>query len=99
MRRDLGPAIPAADHALREGKLEPLLQLLSHSVQKGLHRHFEQVMAKKHFARDRVEEGRDFVAAYVEFVHYVERLYEAATARVQGHHPGPDEATETPRSH
>ena len=38
-----------------------------------------------------MEAGREFVAAYVEFVHYVERLYLAAT-RAAGHHSEPEAA-------
>ena len=29
--------------------------------------------------------GREYVEAYVEFIHYVERLYEAITALSHGH--------------
>ena len=35
-----------------------------------------------------VRSGRAYVKAYVEFMHYVERLHEAATAEVHGLHDG-----------
>jgi len=83
--RDLGPAIPAADRALENGSAEPLLKLLNEAVKDGIQKHFEQLMAEKKFDPDNVEAGREFVKAYVEFVHYVERLYEAAAKPAPGH--------------
>jgi hypothetical protein len=32
-----------------------------------------------------VAAGRDYVRAYVEFIHYVERLYETSTTAAHGH--------------
>lgn len=83
--RDLGPAIPAADHALDTGAAEPLLQLLNDAMHQGLHETFARAMAKKNFKRDDIEAGREYVKAYVIFVHYVERLYEAAAQPAEAH--------------
>ncbi len=41
-------------------------------------------MKKRDFKKDDVAAGRDFVEAYVPFVHYVEALYDAA-AKGGGH--------------
>lgn len=83
--RDLGPAIPAADRALENGSAEPLLKLLNEAMQQGVQEHFERLTAHKNFNPNEVEAGREFVKAYVEFVHYVERLYEAAARPASGH--------------
>lgn len=83
---DLGPAIPCADKALDDGKVEPLLKLVTEAAQKGIKEHFKDVMAKKNFSVDDVVAGREYVEAYVTYVHYVERLYEAATHPVTGHY-------------
>lgn len=85
--RDLGPAIPAADKALETGAVEPLLKLLSDSVQGGASEHFKHAIERKHFDMNNVEAGREYVKAYVEFVHYIERLYEAAKNPAHGHYP------------
>jgi hypothetical protein len=82
--RDLGPAIPAADKAIADGKLEPLYRILIDKIHEGLHDRFKEVMRKKDFKKDDVDAGREFVDAYVPFVHYVEALYEAA-AKGGGH--------------
>lgn len=83
--RDLGPAIPAADRAIEDGVGEPLVKLLTGVVQDGLHGLFHEVVAKKNFTKDDVEGGREYVKTYVEFVHYVERIYEAARNPAHGH--------------
>lgn len=82
---DLGPAIPAGDKALETGSAEPLLKLLSDTVHGGVHATFTAAKNKKNFNENDVEAGREFVLAYVTFIHYVEGLYEAAQRPAQGH--------------
>jgi hypothetical protein len=84
--RDLGPAIPAADKALETGTLDPLQHLLAKAVQRGLQEHFAALGALKGYDPDNVAAGRQYVRAYVEYVHYVERLHEAATTSAEGHY-------------
>jgi hypothetical protein len=57
--RDLGPAIPAGDKAIADGKVEPLLKLLINAIQQGLHDQFKKAMAKKNFDKDDVDAGRE----------------------------------------
>jgi hypothetical protein len=83
--RDLGPAIPAADKALDEGSLSPVITLLTKRVEDGLLRQFEEVITAKHFKPGDVPAGREYVRTYVEFIHYVERLYEAILTPAHGH--------------
>lgn len=85
--RDLGPAIPAADRALETGSVEPLLRLLTDAMQARLREHFQHAREKKNFNPDDVAAGREYVRAYVEFIHYAERLYEAAANPAHGHFP------------
>jgi hypothetical protein len=85
--RDLGPAIPAADKALEDGSAEALVKLLADCVREGVLEQFKHASEKKKFNPDDVGEGREFVEAYVEFVHYVERIYEASQKQAHGHFP------------
>jgi hypothetical protein len=85
--RDLGPTVPAGDKALVDGKLEPLAKLLMKTLETGLHEQFEQAMSKKKFKADDVEAGRKYIEAYVQYIHYVERLYEATKTAAHGHYP------------
>jgi hypothetical protein len=84
--RDLGAAIPAADRALEDGSIDKVVKLLNDAVRKGLHEHFHRAMEHKAFAPDDVKAGREYVAAYVPYIHYVERLWQAASGAAQGHH-------------
>lgn len=84
--RDLGPAIPAADHALESGGTAELEALLTRNLRAGLRAAFERVQAKKKYDVNDVAAGREYVKAYVEYIHFVERLHEAATAPADGHY-------------
>lgn len=90
--RDLGSAIPAADKALEERSAEPLLKLLGDTVADGVRAHFAKVTAKADFNRDDLDMGREYVKAYVEFIHYVERVHEGARGPVHGHFPESEQA-------
>ena len=83
--RDLGPAIPTADKALESGKVEPLVKLLTESMQTEIREKFKQAMAKKKYRADDVDAGRAYVEAYVPFVRYVEQIYEAVKSPSDGH--------------
>jgi hypothetical protein len=83
--RDLGPAIPAADKALEDRSLEPLDTLLTDTMRHGLRQHFHEVVVARTYDVADVAAGRDYVRAYVAFVHFVERLYEASTTAAHGH--------------
>jgi len=79
------PPVAAADRAIETGKLQGLGKVISDRTEKGLHGHFEQVMAKKKYNPKDVEAGRAYSSAYVEFVHYAERLYDAAETMAPEH--------------
>jgi len=83
--RDLGPAIPAADEAVRVGSVEPVRHLLTVAIQERLRHHFGEVMATKTFEPDDVAAGRAHVKAYVEFIHFVERVYDNTMKTPHGH--------------
>jgi hypothetical protein len=83
--RDLGPAIPAADKALADGSWDPVLRLLTGAIQEHVREHFGKVIATKGFSATDVAAGRAHVKAYVEFIHYIERLYESIVAAPHGH--------------
>ena len=72
------PPVAAADKAIATGRLDEVAKLVSTRVEDGLHKHFEQVVSKKKYELNDVKAGRAFSNAYVEYVHYVERLYNAA---------------------
>jgi hypothetical protein len=80
------PGIEAADKALEKGSAEELLDYLNEAVHHGVDEQFAGAMAKKNFKIDDLKAGREYVKAYVEFIHYVERLYQAAKQPAEGHY-------------
>jgi hypothetical protein len=80
------PGIEAADKALEKGSAEELLKSVTEAVHHGIHEQFTNAMAKQNFKKDDIAAGREYVKAYVEFIHYVERLYQAAKQPAEGHY-------------
>jgi hypothetical protein len=84
---DPGPAIAATERALESGSVDAVVKLVADRSAAGIRARFDQVLAARPRADESVEAGRAYVAAYVEFLHYVERLYEGAGS-VAGHTHG-----------
>ena len=77
--QDMGPAIRAADTAMEQKSVTPVLTLVAH-MEQALREHFREASATATFDPADVAAGRRHVKAYVEFLHLVERLYEAVHA-------------------
>jgi hypothetical protein len=75
--QDLGPAVPAADRAIGTRSAEEVERILVEAVRHGLHRHFARVASRARPGED-VAQGREWVEAYVRYVHWVEGVYQAA---------------------
>ena len=90
------PVIAAADKAIATGSLDDLAKEISTLIISGMRQRFERVMKTKKHIDDSVEAGREYVEAYVEFVHYVERLHNDALgtaaphAEAEGKNPQPE---------
>ena len=89
--RDLGPAIPAADKAIEDGSIGPLVKLVTDASEAGIRERFQKVRATKDFDKNDVRAGREHVKAYVEFVHYAEEVY--ARARGSDHEHSQESAS------
>lgn len=83
--RDLGPAIPAGDNAIAKGSAEALVTLLTDRMREGIHARLHEALAASKYSKDDVAAGRNYVKAYVEYIHYVEQLYAAAKGPAEGH--------------
>lgn len=75
---DFGPAIPAADKALASGDLKPVFELMHGVLKPGLEVRFKEARATRSQASPDPATGRKAVAAYVDFLHYVDGVYRAA---------------------
>lgn len=90
--RDLGPAIPAADKALEDGNVDAVVKLVTAKVEAGIRERFREARARKEFKHEDVKAGREYVEAYVAFIHFVERLYADAEHASEGHFQDEGEA-------
>lgn len=77
------PIIAAADQALEKGSVEDLVKHVTEAVASGIRKRFAATAEKKKHADDGVAAGREFVEAYVDFTHYVERLHLDVTGPVE----------------
>jgi len=80
------PAVAAADRSIAAGKLDAARKLVEEQVEHGLKQQFQAVMAKKDYKANDVAAGRAYAGAYVQYVHYVERLHETAASGAEHGH-------------
>lgn len=85
--RDLGPAVPLADAVIENGHIDDLVGLITEEVRLGLMTRFEHLMEARNYEPGDLRAGREFVEAYVSFIHYAERAYESAHREASGHFP------------
>jgi hypothetical protein len=82
------PAIKGLDEALESGSVDTLIKDVTASVARGIRERFERASLAKSHAAHNVEAGRQYVEAYVEFMHYVERLNNDAATNAARHTEG-----------
>jgi hypothetical protein len=80
------PVIAEADKALDNGSVDSLVKEVIGAVAAGIKKRFAKTLECKKHADESVDLGREFVEAYVDFTHYVERLHDDALASAPHHH-------------
>jgi hypothetical protein len=80
---DQSAAIPAADKAIASGSTDALEKLLVGALRAGLVERFKAIKGRP-APGENVLEGREWVEAYVAFVHYVEEVYSASKGSGHG---------------
>jgi hypothetical protein len=89
---DLGPAVAGADESLETGSVEALVKLVTGDVAAGIRQRFARASETRKHMDESVEAGREYVEAYVEYVHHVERIHAAASEGA--HHGNPEAAVQ-----
>ena len=79
----LEPPVRAADEALEQGSADALVELVGAEAARGLRERCARAIERRRHAEDSVEAGRAYVAAYVDLVHYAERLWRVAGGEPQ----------------
>jgi len=75
------PIIETADSAIAKGDSDLLVKMFPENVRKNIQSGFNKVMEKKKYMGESVAAGREYVASYIEFMHYIEKLRVDANAK------------------
>ena len=75
------PAVAEADKALVSGSSDALVKLVTDDVATGIKKRYDHAATTYKHKDESVAQGREFVEAYVEYTHYVERLHQDAAGR------------------
>jgi hypothetical protein len=81
----LDAAVAAADKAIEDGSVDRLSELVAGDVRAGIRSRFARVAEARTHADHSVEAGREFVEAYVDYVHYIENIHLLATGKAPAH--------------
>jgi hypothetical protein len=79
------PVIAAADTSLISGSDEEVVKLVTDAVTKGIRERHRQAAELYKHKDESVEAGRNYVKAYVEYTHYVEKLQQDAVGHAEQH--------------
>jgi len=92
---EVEPIIVEADKALSGSSVDSLVKLVMDAVDNGIRKRYQKAAETFKHKDESVQAGREFVAAYVEYTHYVERL----SMDAEGHAAHHDEAASAKKEH
>lgn len=78
------PVIAKADQALAQGNVDGLVKAIFAHTGEGIRERFRHALETRKHAGETVEAGREYVAAYVQYVHYLEGIAQAV--HTSSHH-------------
>lgn len=82
---EVEPVIAEADKALAGGSQDDLIKMVTDTVSEGIHMRYRKVAEALKHKDESVQKGREYVEAYVEYTHYVERLQMDAEGHAAHH--------------
>ena len=68
------PVVAKADQALAQGSVDTLVKAIVAHTEEGIRERFSHALEARRHAAESVAAGREYVAAYVDYVHYVEGI-------------------------
>jgi len=95
---EVEPVIAEADKALAVGSPDGLVKMVTDTVNRGIRERHEKVAEALKHKDESVQKGREYVAAYVEYTHYVERLQMDAQGHA-AHHGEPAHKKQATEKH
>lgn len=91
------PPVQLAEAALESGTPDEMIKKVTGHVAEAIRERFVRVLQARKNADRSVEEGRAYVEAYIEYVHFVEGIHNAVSG--QGHHPEVSEVSKERQVH
>lgn len=79
------PIVALADKALETGSVDEMIRKVTSHVAEGIKERFNKALEMKKESDKSVNAGREFVEAYVQYMHYVEGIHNAVMS-AGGHH-------------
>lgn len=86
---NVAPGIAAADKALQSGSVVELARHLSAAVSAGVEKRFALALERKKHAAEGVDAGREYVEAYVDYIHFVEGVHRLVSRGAPHQHQEP----------
>lgn len=82
---EVEPPIAEADRAIAEGDVDELAREIGQAAEKSVRERFEHLIEAQKHKDQSVEAGREYVEAYVQFVHHVEGLHKTIAGGIAHH--------------
>ncbi len=79
------PIIELSDKALQTGNIDTLANKIAAHVKEGVKQRFTKAFSDKKNAEKSVDAGREYVEAYVTYVHYLEGIHSAVMSKGEHH--------------
>jgi hypothetical protein len=70
------PAPKLAENALQIENSSDLVDFMVSFIKEDIEARFEDVLYKKIYELDDIESGRDYISSMLDFIHYLDKLYE-----------------------
>lgn len=92
------PIVAEADKALESGSSAELTAKMTNHLTEGVKERFDRAVETRKHKDESVEAGREYVEAYVQYVHYVEGIHNAVAGK-GGHNEEAEESGEAMPEH
>lgn len=72
---DLGPIIPKLNQAIKTENIDDFLEFLLNLILEDIKSRFDDVISKKDYGLNEIEDARDYVNSTLEFYDYAQKFY------------------------
>lgn len=79
------PIVAMADQSLAKGSADEMINMISQHMAQAIRAKFEHTLETKNHKDQSVDAGREFVEAYVTYMHYVEGIHTAIASSASHH--------------